>query len=221
MIIVLDSILGLAKVLFIVAILAFAAAIHSRLNKHTDHQPNATQSDEKSSLDATTIANKSAGPQIPDTSSLPKPTLQISNDNEVKSASTTEQEQSISTEQQELKAGGESTTITNASDTSERKVLDESWILNLNPTLFVIQYGASTNRSSLKTSTLQYGEQVGIFQYETTLAGSPVYGIAGGVFESRDAALAALKNNSDGIEGYDPWIRQAGDIALQIESSNR
>ncbi len=105
-------------------------------------------------------------------------------------------------------------------DTKISKFLDDSWILNLNPSQYVIQYDASTNLRSLETSTpaIQYGDQIGIFQYDETLSGRPVYGIAGGVYNSYDEAMTVLEGLPEIAESYDPWVRKAGDVVSQIVS---
>lgn len=105
-------------------------------------------------------------------------------------------------------------------DDNRSKMLDETWILQLNPASHIIQIGASTDLAALQglIPDSDFKEPTAVYPYTRTLSDEIVYGIAVGLYETHDAASAAVENMSEVGRAYKPWIRQVEDITKEIEN---
>lgn len=221
LIFVIDTLIGIAKLILVVALVASIWLVHKRLPKNTLSALSASQSVTAAStgisidpLQRIPAASKTV-PQSPD------PSLFVPKDSE--SVFVALQSANPASVQLIGSAVGFSrTSADNNAIVNSHTLLDASWILRLNPSAHIIQIGASTDLSSLKKFIPKSNTEdlIAVYTYTQTLSGNPVYGIATGVYESNEAASLAAEHISAQSESYLPWIRQVADLAAEIEKMN-
>lgn len=100
-------------------------------------------------------------------------------------------------------------------------IKDEKWILGMNSTSYVIQFGSSTDTTLFEEfiPVINNGDPISVYPYKLTPSGRPVYGIASGIYNSHKAAAAAVETYSAEARAYKPWIRKVATLINQIDSA--
>lgn len=100
------------------------------------------------------------------------------------------------------------------------EIVGSKWVQGLNPAHYIMQFGASPDRSLLDQfiPVINQGEPIAVYPFKRNRSGKPVYGIATGVYKTGDAALAAIESFSAQARAYDPWVRKISDLKEDIAS---
>lgn len=107
-------------------------------------------------------------------------------------------------------------------DYSRPQLVNESWILGLKSTSYVIQFSSSAESSKLEDfiPVLNIGEPIAIDPFRQTPTAKTMHGIATGVYETPEDAFAAIGTFSEKARAHDPWVRKVSDLVDQIENVN-
>jgi len=99
-------------------------------------------------------------------------------------------------------------------------LLDEIWLVSLNPEEFVVQIASSTNLTALKdyAQEIQTEEPKAIYPFQATSEGELVYGASIGVYPSRSLAIEKATALSDKENLSGAWVRQVKEINDQVNS---
>ncbi len=99
-------------------------------------------------------------------------------------------------------------------------MVDEKWLTQLNPSHYIIQYGSTVDVELLSEfiPIISNDEEIAIYPYRKTPSGRMVYGIATGVYDDMETALAALEQISTEARAYGPWVRQVRKVVSEINS---
>lgn len=97
-------------------------------------------------------------------------------------------------------------------------IVDETWIQELDPTSYIIQFGSSPERSLLDEMIpfINQDEPIAIYPFRRTPSGRPVYAIDTSVYDNPDTALAAIESFSAQARTYSPWVKKISHLKEEI-----
>ena len=112
------------------------------------------------------------------------------------------------------------TTVTINEPVTNESLLDEIWLVSLNPEEFVVQIASSTNLTALKdyAQEIQSEEPKAIYPFQATSDGQLVYGASIGVYPSRSLAIEMATALSDKENLNGAWVRQVKEINDQVNN---
>jgi len=112
------------------------------------------------------------------------------------------------------------TTVTTNEPVTNESLLDEIWLVSLNPEEFVVQIASSTNLTALKdyAQEIQSEEPKAIYPFQATSDGQLVYGASIGVYSSRSLAIEMATALSDKENLNGAWVRQVKEINDQVNN---
>jgi len=94
----------------------------------------------------------------------------------------------------------------------------EEWILDQDPNDFIIQYASSANIEELRQFAAVINTEIplAIFQFKTSATGTPVYGLASGLYSDLDTALSFVDQLPVAAKAHGPWVRPINSLKEQI-----
>ena len=101
---------------------------------------------------------------------------------------------------------------------TDSKIVGEEWIAQLDGDSFIIQYGTTLDleRVDELVPAISRGASIAVYAYKTTASGSPIYGIATGVYANWNDAFDQVTSLPSEARAYNPWIRSVAEVQLQI-----
>jgi len=101
---------------------------------------------------------------------------------------------------------------------SQPSMLKNDWLFRQNQQHFTIQVSRSTDTEFLSkfATGLPADEPVIRYRYKSTVDGKPEYGLATGLYSSREHASNALRNLPPAAKRYGPWLRQLNQLRGEL-----
>jgi len=99
-------------------------------------------------------------------------------------------------------------------------LVDEQWIVQLNPEHFIVQYASTVDIEKLIEfiPVINNAEEIAVYPFRRTRSGQLVFGIATGVYPDLASALASLEELSAEARSYNPWVRPIRELIQQINT---
>lgn len=96
---------------------------------------------------------------------------------------------------------------------------DEAFLLSRKDTEFTLQVLSATKKGALEAYLARQSNKKDLHLYRVLRAGRPVYVVLAGVYESKEAALLALKSLPKEQKSAGPWPRAIGDVKREIKEN--
>ncbi|WP_045826354.1 SPOR domain-containing protein [Teredinibacter turnerae] len=96
---------------------------------------------------------------------------------------------------------------------------DEAFLISRRDTEFTLQVLSATKKGALEAYLARQSNRRDLHLYRVSRAGRPVYVVLAGVYESKEAALLALKSLPKEQKNAGPWPRSIGDVKREIKEN--
>ena len=100
-------------------------------------------------------------------------------------------------------------------------IVNQEWVLEQGSDDFTIQFRTSTDAELLRqfAPVIASENPISIFPFKKTNDGRLVFGIATGLYESMEEALAAIETMTPAAQKFGPWVRPLDELQREINDT--